>query len=330
VLALAVTSAACGDGTSDETEDHGRSLSAAIIGGASDTSHDAVVSISSAADAARSELCSGVLVAPRVVLTAGHCTLGLAPADLVVGVGPSASAPAQVLPVASVHTLATFTGSRADFLAGRDIGALVLGADAPVTPLTIDRSDLAGASMLAVGYGPNGTGEEGARTSGSVDATASCSLLLSFGDAMITACHGDSGGPLLAQDDGRVVGIVSFGASDGSCTPPAYALRVAPYAAWVDALVRGVPDDACASTCPDASDCNGDGGGGDASSRGDADAGGAALSHDSFATGGCALAGAGRAPAPAAPSLGVFSLLALVGTLRSRRRVGLPVRATRR
>jgi secreted trypsin-like serine protease len=282
-------------------------LSPAIVGGASDTSHDAVVSISSVADAARSELCSGVLVAPRVVLTAGHCTQGWAPADLAVGVGPSASAAAQVLPVASVHTLATFTGTRADFLAGRDVGAVVLGADAPVAPLAIDRSDLAGGALLAVGFGPNGTGEEGARTSGNVQATASCSLLLSFGDARITACHGDSGGPLLASGDGRVVGIVSFGASDGSCTPPAYAVRVAPYAAWVDALVRGMPDDACASTCPPVTDCNGDS---DASTSDDANAD-ATPSHEYRVTGGCALAGASGDQVPTAESLGVLSLVAL-------------------
>jgi secreted trypsin-like serine protease len=295
-------------------------LSPAIVGGASDTSHDAVVSISSVADAARSELCSGVLVAPRVVLTAGHCTQGWASADLAVGVGPSASAPALLLPVASVHTLATFTGTRADFLAGRDIGALVLGADAPVSPLAIDRSDLAGGAMLAVGYGPNGTGEEGARTSGNLQATASCSLLLSFGDAKTTACHGDSGGPLLAAGDGRVVGIVSFGPSDGSCTPPAYAVRVAPYAAWVDALVRGMPDDACASTCPPVTDCSGDS---DASTSDDANAE-ATPSHEYRVTGGCALPRTAADQVPAAPPLGVLSLLALCAARRVLRALGKP------
>jgi secreted trypsin-like serine protease len=290
-----------------------------IVGGTSDTSHDAVVSISSPSDASRSELCSGVLVAPRVVLTAGHCTEGWAPGDLTVGVGPSASAPAQVLPVASVHTLATFTGARADFLAGHDLGALVLAADAPVAPLAIDRSDLAGATMLAVGYGPNGTGEEGARTSGDVQATASCSLLLSFGDATITACHGDSGGPLLAADDGRVVGIVSYGASDGSCTPPAYAVRVAPYAAWIDAIVHGAPDDACASTCPATTDCNGSSSGADASASGDANED-AAPSQEYRLTGGCTVAATARASGPAGSSLVVLSLLALSGARRATRR----------
>lgn len=49
------------------------------IGGVADTVHDAVVSIATVADAAAPELCTGVVVAPRVVLTAGHCTLASSP-----------------------------------------------------------------------------------------------------------------------------------------------------------------------------------------------------------------------------------------------------------
>ena len=99
----------------------------------------------------------------------------------------------------------------------------------------------------------------GTRRSAQVSVGGVCSALISFGDSASNACHGDSGGALLAVHDGgpaKVVGIVSYG-DEVHCATPSYAVRVARYANWIDSVMaNGAGDGAACEQCPArATDC---------------------------------------------------------------------------
>lgn len=232
----------------------------AIIGGTADTADASVVAIVTAADAGTAELCSGTVIAPRVVLTAGHCALGQAPGDLTVRVGLNVLAPDREVGVAQVVTYPGFTASGDDARRGRDIAALVTADDlgVPALPYSRDGSavaGLAGETVTDVGYGataPEDATSPGTKRIADMTVSAVCDRLIVFGDAQRRACIGDSGGPLLVGERSgapTVVGVVSF--YDGTqCGPPVYAVRVDPYAAWLDTIVAGTPDATCASSCP--------------------------------------------------------------------------------
>lgn len=235
-----------------------------VVGGSADTGHEAVVSIVTTPDAAAPELCSGVVIAARLILTAGHCTLGQTPDALTVGVGPSAMSPKRTLAVAAVRTYPLFGGLDADRRSGLDLGVVVLAEDALVTPIALatdDASMLAGKHARLVGFGQTKVGDlesRGKRFSADVTLSPLCATLIAFGDTTTNACHGDSGGPLLVTNDAgaeEVVAVVSFGRTFG-CDPPSYASRAAPFAGWLARVAAGEPDEGCADACPNgATDC---------------------------------------------------------------------------
>ncbi len=303
-----------------------------VIGGATDDAHAAVVSIVTAVDAASPELCSGVLVAPRVVLTAGHCTLGQAPADLVVGFGARAASPTAPSDVARVLTYPSF-GALDDFAYGVDLGAVVLDADAPIAPMRVRRTSFGGGTATVVGFGMSVATDldtRGVRRSAPVDVTVACSALFAFGDATRNACHGDSGGPLLVPAaDGveEVVGVTSFG-DEAACATSSYAVRAVRALPWIDAVVAGTiaaGDDAGSASFPGrADDCVADAGV-DATDATDADAAVVDASSPSarepvfrVGGGGCSIRGRGDEGSLVA-ALGAIAALALVRRARRRR-----------
>lgn len=208
--------------------------------------------------------CTGVLVAPRVVLTAGHCVrrpdadAPAAPSELRVTFGPTAGDPSDGVAVTSVRTALgrySLRGAGAYELVGRDVAALTLERASDVPPLALRRDaprDLAGSMVTLYGYGdaPDAPRGERRRAEARVEAV---DAELAF--VLDRTCEGDSGGPLV-QRDGRVVGVASF--NGGRCGEGygAYAL-LAPHLALVDEALRatGAPstDPPDASAAPDAS-----------------------------------------------------------------------------
>lgn len=194
--------------------------------------------------------CSGTLVAPTVVVTAAHCTIGATGVfvtfDPVGQRAPNSPTnpgdPARFIS-GTAFTHPDYDGSyKYDEL--NDIGVVVLDRSAdtvwsgiPVTPLapagTADRlrtgNGAAGQTLFTtVGYGvyyakPDGGPQKPTAVSDRVRRYATAPLQMVQGETIKVAengadargtggsCFGDSGGALLL--DGRLVGVTSFGAS---------------------------------------------------------------------------------------------------------------------
>ncbi len=225
-----------------------------VIGGAPDPDDPAVVSIQTVPDAGAPELCTGVIIGPRAILTAGHCTLEQTAGTLTVGVGPSAKLPQRRLVVASVHTYPSYRGLD-DAPLGLDLGMVLLGEDARIPPVPLEGDDSASSARL-VGFGMTDAADlesRGDKASAPVAVAPTCATLLRIGDVSANACHGDSGAPILFRDARgveRVGALVSFGTR--TCVPPSYAVRVAPYAPWIAEVVAGGAGTECgAGGCVD-------------------------------------------------------------------------------
>lgn len=168
-------------------------------------------------------LCTGALIASRVVLTAKHCVQNpdvaepSPPSSFVIGIGDSIRGLSQTFGATDVWTT---EGSYSEFglrgLVGQDVAVITLRSDAPAPPFPVfrgDPSELIGTEMKAVGFGETPSGGAGVKYR--VGTTVS---RYSAGQGVIytppTICQGDSGGPLLTAD-GQIAGVASFGSACG-------------------------------------------------------------------------------------------------------------------
>ena len=171
--------------------------------------------------------CSGVLVAPAVFATAGHCTAALSEgARVEVSFDSSLDRSRWTLLGGSAHTDPAYKGSGAD---PHDLAVVVLDSPASVAPAKLPVAGSADGvlQVTSVGYGYSSITAEGFVYDGLRHAAES--PVAGIGKAMLRVstrdagpCLGDSGGPMLAGD--TVLALTSAGSKD--CTGKAEGYRL--------------------------------------------------------------------------------------------------------
>jgi MYXO-CTERM domain-containing protein len=245
--------------------------SAAIIDGAPDESHPAVVSVWADFPEGR-ETCTGYVIAPDLILTARHCAgtivdLGgtCIPVAGEAGTEPPAKGGPLLDPAAitvrndlkpgikskvwNVAEVLVPDGSTGAIMCGNDVALLRLAAPTDVAPIVprLDLPPIVGEPLTAVGYGivtigdpKGGWGTRRVRDGLAVEAVGerldvSPRRVASEWTITEGPCPGDSGGPAL-DVEGRSIGVMSRG-NTKLCKGMVYEGLVV-HGAWIRAAVR--------------------------------------------------------------------------------------------
>jgi len=257
----------------------GSPLTAAILGGATTAGDPAVVALVATpvlcGDVAQ-VVCTGSVIAPRVVLTAAHCADLAAPATLSANLGPDPAHPAQQLAVVDSWVHPEYDGRHHDV-------ALLLLSDAvqdvtpmPLTDVPVDialgevvrvvgyGADTALSSLLSAESDPTELPTKHAGLSSVVEFTAT---ELTLAPSPGLTCTGDSGGPVLSQRTGSEPLIAITTGGDAACQRTSLNLRLDTEAAsllsvlnstWSDQGARApltADADTCQRPCVHDADC---------------------------------------------------------------------------
>lgn len=227
----------------------------AIVGGTLDTGDPAVVSLTEHG----SPFCTGTLIGPHTVLTAGHCIESTVPTA--VHIGTYAYQPVQIVPVASAVVNPNYQGRIG---IGQDIALVRLATGVtgiPAIPLNetaLTNADI-GKPLRHVGFGVTSMANHsssGTKYQVSVPIRALQNGEVESGAPGQTPCSGDSGGPgFFTGTDGveRVAGVVSYG--DAYCSGQSgWDTRVDRHVAWI----RGTSADWEEATCAAGDRCKTD------------------------------------------------------------------------
>jgi secreted trypsin-like serine protease len=214
-----------------------------IIGGQVDKTDLAAVALTAPQAGQSLPFCSGTLIAPRVVLTAGHCIMesGIQPTRMRAFFGTTMGDGSAQINVTSgtVHPGYYMSQNGAPV---NDVAILTLSQDAPVAPAAWQRTplpDITGQPVTLVGYGVTNAQRQsgnGTRRVVQMPITLMDDLFLYYGDNVSGTCQGDSGGPMFLDVNGTptIVGITSWG--DATCVQVGGNTRVDIFADFIRPL----------------------------------------------------------------------------------------------
>lgn len=192
-----------------------------IVNGKTEKGFQSAVGIGFMAGDIRYQSCSASLIAPRILLTAGHCTAefvaqsGLSEDQLVefgaAFFGPTVATAKEIVGFESVHVHPKYMNSGVEIR--NDIQVIVLDADAnqPATWFQsepLDRDLAVGQDVVSVGYGITSSGADNSsgvkRSATLVVSDIDDQFLYSFASGNVNkanVCSGDSGGPQYHRDE---------------------------------------------------------------------------------------------------------------------------------
>ena len=260
-LALVVCgSYACGSELQDSVDaNNNNGASSAIVGGSVYYGMPAVGEVTHPLSGTSQVVCTGALVAPKKVLTAGHCinedgTNGQTSYDstyYTFHVTDNGTTTAY----RSVHVdvtqgWANSAGANTEATAREDMAIITLDANVTETPyalmpnMTLQAND----PVVLEGYGQTAATDYDAGTKRMVQSLvdvpfgADTAHMLYFGKASAGICQGDSGSPVLYSTDGGatyVIAAVAAYTPSGSadCTTYGFGPRVDLHMAWITSVI---------------------------------------------------------------------------------------------
>lgn len=158
-------------------------------------------------------ICTGTIVAPRAVLTAAHCVdEDVTTALVFLGSG-------DLIPAASIHYYPGYVFNAPNSF---DVAVLLFEQDFPRTPMPIltSRAGRVGETAVLAGWGRDENDITTNLKAGSTTISAVTAQFLQtiYAPPSASVCSGDSGGPILLQENGRwAVGGITSATSNVAC-----------------------------------------------------------------------------------------------------------------